>query len=72
MIEDPLTDPITHDFPCEGSHGERCPLSLDTRYSAREGAGPQRVYPPGNWFAPPVAIRAVVEATKLLKPLVQS
>jgi hypothetical protein len=31
MIEDPLTDPITHDFPCDGSHGESssCPLSLD-------------------------------------------
>ncbi len=30
MIEDPLTDPITHDFPFEGFHGESsCPLSLD-------------------------------------------
>jgi len=38
----------------------------------REGGGPQReLNPSGNWFAPPVAIRAVVEATKLLKPLVQ-
>src|SRR5260370_6114273 len=32
MIEDPLSDPITHDFPCESSHGESsCPLSLDKR-----------------------------------------
>jgi hypothetical protein len=32
MIEDPLTDPITHDFPCEGSLGESsCPLSLNKR-----------------------------------------
>ena len=28
------------------------------------------VDPPGNWFAPPVAIEAAVEATKLLKPSV--
>src|ERR1700687_4607200 len=32
MIEDPVTDPITHDFPCEGFRGESsCPLSLDKR-----------------------------------------
>jgi len=36
----------------------------------REGDGPQReLNPPGNWFAPP--IRAAVEATRLLKALVQ-
>jgi hypothetical protein len=38
----------------------------------REGAGPQRAYTrPGTGSLHPVAIRAVVEATKLLKPLVQ-
>jgi integrase len=38
MIEDPLTDPITHDFPCEGSHGESsCPLSLDNAVLVHKG-----------------------------------
>jgi len=38
----------------------------------REGAGPQRGYTrPGTGSLHPVAIRAAVEATKLLKPLVQ-
>jgi hypothetical protein len=38
MIEDPLTDPITHDFPCEGSHDEsRCPLSLVESASRSSG-----------------------------------
>jgi hypothetical protein len=33
---------------------------------AVKGAGLQRVkLPPGNWFAPPVAIEAAAEATKL-------
>src|SRR5258708_6398890 len=38
----------------------------------REGAGPQRGYTrPGTGSLHPVAIRAAVEATRLLKPLVQ-
>src|SRR6266576_7021055 len=38
----------------------------------REGGGPQRGYTrPGTGSLHPVAIRAAVEATRLLKPLVQ-
>jgi len=38
----------------------------------REGAGPQRGYTrPGTGSLHPVAIRAAVEATRLLEPLVQ-
>src|SRR6516164_7043502 len=38
----------------------------------REGAGPQRGYTrPGTVSLHPVAIRAAVEATRLLEPLVQ-
>jgi len=37
-----------------------------TKKCAVKGAELQRVrLPPGNWFAPPVAIEAAVEATKL-------